>query len=183
MNGREEKTSPLRLAWDLAMPCRADLVYILKDSCFAVIAALLFRDMEQDPGIVAEARRSNVHTPMSHGQPDGPTRLGRYQQGLQALNIGDLAPPAAFPLGHAAGGWFRHAQPPASRTHRRLYPRWHRRPEQSPRGRRLKASFPHPHRSPSVGARSLSPISARACPAPRVSAPRPAPAKTPTPRI
>ena len=50
-----------------------------------------------------------------------------------------------------------------------------------PSGRRLKASFPHPHRSPSVGARSLSPISARAFPTPRVSAPRPAPAKTSTP--
>ena len=60
MNGREEKTSPLRLAWDLAMPCRADLVYILKDSCFAVIAALLFPDMEQGPAIVAGAQRSNV---------------------------------------------------------------------------------------------------------------------------
>ena len=33
MNGREEKTSPLRLAWDLAMPCRADVVYTLRDFC------------------------------------------------------------------------------------------------------------------------------------------------------
>ena len=26
MNGREEKTSPLRLAWDATMACRADVV-------------------------------------------------------------------------------------------------------------------------------------------------------------
>ena len=60
MNGREEKTSPLRLAWDLAMAFRADVVYILEDSCCPVIAALLFPDMEQGPAIVAGARRSNV---------------------------------------------------------------------------------------------------------------------------
>ena len=80
------------------MACRADVVHILKDSCFVVIAAFLFPDVEPDPAIIAKARRSNVHTPMSHGQPDGPTRLGRYQQGLQALNIGALAP-GGFPVG------------------------------------------------------------------------------------
>ena len=46
-----------------------------------------------------------------------------------------------------------------------------------------KSPFPHPHRSPSIGARPLSPIPARACPAPRVSAPRPAHTDTSTPRI
>ena len=61
MNGREEKTSPLRLAWDATMACRADVVHILKDSCFVVIAAFLFPDMEQGPAIIAKARRSNVH--------------------------------------------------------------------------------------------------------------------------
>ena len=60
MNGREEKTSPLRLAWDLALPCRADVIYILRDFCCFEIAALLIRDMEQDPGIVDGAQRSNV---------------------------------------------------------------------------------------------------------------------------
>ena len=74
MNGREEKTSPLRLTWDPAMPFRSDVIYILKDFCCPVIAALLFRDMEQDTTIVAGARRSNVHPPMRHGQPNGPTR-------------------------------------------------------------------------------------------------------------
>ena len=88
MNRREDKPSPLCLARDAAMACRAGVVYILKDSCFAEIAAFLFPDVEPDPAIIAKARLSNVHTPMSHGQPDGPTRLGRCQQALQALNIG-----------------------------------------------------------------------------------------------
>ena len=80
------------------MPFRADVVHILRDFCCFEIAVVLFPDIEQGPAIVAKARPSNVHTPMSHGQPDGPTRLGRYQQGLQALNIGDLAP-GGFPVG------------------------------------------------------------------------------------
>ena len=42
------------------MAFRADLVYILKDSCCPVIAVVLFTDIEQGPAIVAEARRSNV---------------------------------------------------------------------------------------------------------------------------
>ena len=74
MNGREEKTSPLRLAWDLAMACRADVVYILREFSCLVIAVVLFPDIEQGPTIVAGAHRSSVHTPMSHGQPDGPPR-------------------------------------------------------------------------------------------------------------
>ena len=60
MNGREEKTSRLRLAGDAAMAFRADLVYILKDSCCPVIAVVLIPDMEQGPAIVAAARRSYV---------------------------------------------------------------------------------------------------------------------------
>ena len=43
------------------MACRADVVHILKDSCFVVIAAFLFPDVEPDPVIIAKARRSNVH--------------------------------------------------------------------------------------------------------------------------
>ena len=60
MNGREEKTSPLRLPWDLAMSFRAGVPYIPRDFCCPVIAAPLFPDMEQGPAIVAEAQRSNV---------------------------------------------------------------------------------------------------------------------------
>ena len=60
MNRREEKPSPLCLAWDAAMDFRADVVYILRDFCCPVIAAFLFPDMEQTPAIVAAARRSNV---------------------------------------------------------------------------------------------------------------------------
>ena len=56
MNGREEKTSPLRLAWDLAMACRADVVYILREFSCLVIAVVLFPDIEQGPTIVAEAQ-------------------------------------------------------------------------------------------------------------------------------
>ena len=60
-DGREEKPSPLRLTWDAAMSLREDIIDVLGDTCCFVIAALLFPDMEPDPAIVAEARRSNVH--------------------------------------------------------------------------------------------------------------------------
>ena len=60
MNGREEKTSPLRQTRDLAMAFRADVVYILRDFCCPVIVALLFRDMEQNPAIDAQAKYSNT---------------------------------------------------------------------------------------------------------------------------
>ena len=43
------------------MSLREDIVDVLGDTCCFVIAALLFPDMEPDPAIVAEARRSNVH--------------------------------------------------------------------------------------------------------------------------
>ena len=55
------KPSPLRLTWDAAMSLREDIIDVLGDTCCFVIAALLFPDMEPDPAIVAEARRSNVH--------------------------------------------------------------------------------------------------------------------------
>ena len=60
MNGREEKTSRLRLAGDAAMAFRADVVHILRDFSCPVIAAFLFPDIEQGPAIVAEVQRSNV---------------------------------------------------------------------------------------------------------------------------
>ena len=61
LDGPEEKPSPLRQTWDAAMALREDIVDTLRDTCCYVNAALLFSDMEPDPAIVAEARRSNVH--------------------------------------------------------------------------------------------------------------------------
>ena len=69
-----EKHSPLCHTWDAAMAFRVGVVDTLGDTCCFVIAVLLLPDMEQEPAIVAGAQRSSVHTPMSHGQPDGPPR-------------------------------------------------------------------------------------------------------------
>ena len=60
-DGPEEKPSPLCVTWDAAMSLREDIIDVLGDTCCFVIAALLFPDMEPDPAIVAEAKRSNVH--------------------------------------------------------------------------------------------------------------------------
>ena len=49
------------MTWDAAMSLREDIIDVLGDTCCFVIAALLFPDMEPDPAIVAEAKRSNVH--------------------------------------------------------------------------------------------------------------------------
>ena len=43
------------------MSLREDIIDVLGGTCCFVIAALLFPDMEPDPAIVAEAKRSNVH--------------------------------------------------------------------------------------------------------------------------
>ena len=51
------------------------------------------------------------------------------------------SPPAAFPLGHAAGGGISHSQRPANRMGRRPKPIGHGRPDQSPGGR----TRPSPH--------------------------------------
>ena len=59
--GPEEKPSPGCVTWDAAMSLREDIIDVLGDTCCFVIAALLFPDMEPDPAIVAEAKRSNVH--------------------------------------------------------------------------------------------------------------------------
>ena len=59
--GPQEKPSPLCLTWDAAMSLREDIIDVLGDTCCFVIAVLLFPDMEPDPAIVAEAKRSNVH--------------------------------------------------------------------------------------------------------------------------
>ena len=61
LDGGLEKPSPLRLTWDAATSLREDIIDVLGDICCFVIAALLFPDMEPDPAIVAEGRRSNVH--------------------------------------------------------------------------------------------------------------------------
>ena len=63
MGAPGRSTHRLCLAWDAAMPFRADVVYILRDFCCVIIAAFLFPDVEPDPAIVAEARRFNVHLP------------------------------------------------------------------------------------------------------------------------
>ena len=59
--GPEEKPSPLCVTWDAAMSLREDIIDVLGDTCCFVIAVLLLTDMEPDPAIVAEAKRSNVH--------------------------------------------------------------------------------------------------------------------------
>ena len=59
--GPQEKPSPLCVTQDAAMSPREDIIDVLGDTCCFVIAALLFPDMEPDPAIVAEAKRSNVH--------------------------------------------------------------------------------------------------------------------------
>ena len=43
------------------MSLREDIIDVLGDTCCFVIAALLFPDMEPDPAIIAEAKRSNIH--------------------------------------------------------------------------------------------------------------------------
>ena len=58
--GPEEKPSPLCVTWDAAMSLREDIIDVLGDTCCYVIAALLFPDMEPDPAIAAEAKRSSV---------------------------------------------------------------------------------------------------------------------------
>ena len=170
------------------MAFRAGVVHILKDFCFAVIAAFLLPDIEPDPAIIAKARRSNVHTPMIHGQPDGPTGGDRCQQGLQALNIGATGPRRrslwATPpgAGFAVHYHIKLALTPASRTQLRPHPWRPRRPDQSPRDRRLKSHFHIPTGVPQLEPDRFHPYP-RACPTPRVSAPRQAHADTPTPRI
>ena len=80
--GPQEKPSPLCVTWDAAMSLREDIIDVLGDTCCFVIAALLFPDMEPDPAIVAEAKRSNVH--VLWGTDNLMNRLGgnRRQKGL-----------------------------------------------------------------------------------------------------
>ena len=163
------------------MACRAGVVHILKDSCFVVIAAFLFPDVEPDPAIVAKARRSNVHTPMSHGQPDGPTRLGRYQQGLQALNIVDLAP-GGFPVGprrRLVSPCPTTGKPDAPPALPPMAPASGPKPQRSSRQSPISTS---PQESLSWSPTAFTHIRARLPRSPS-ECPGPAHAKTPTPRI
>ena len=98
MNGREEKTSPLRPGLGLghAFPRRRHLHperFLLPLCCFPTSSRS--RPSSTMPG--AAGSKSFGARPA-----DGPARRGRCQQGHQTLNIGAIAP-AAFPVGHAAG--------------------------------------------------------------------------------
>ena len=64
-----EKHSPLCQTWDAAMAFREAVVDTLGDTCCFVIAVLLFPDMEPDPAIVAEAKRSSVKVPWGTDNP------------------------------------------------------------------------------------------------------------------
>ena len=123
---------------------------ILGDSRCPVIAALPFPDVEQDPAVVAGAQQSNVHTPMSHGQADGPARLVATSKDC-GPSISEPWPPAAFPVGHAAGGGISHSQRPAGRMGRRPKPIAHGRPDQSPGGRTRPSHQSPPPRHPDRG--------------------------------
>ena len=80
------------LAWDAAMPFRADVVYILRDFCCVVIAAFLVPDVEPGPVIVAEASRFNVHLPCDSDKlMDRFTEIA-FGKEHQNLNIGAIGP-------------------------------------------------------------------------------------------
>ena len=72
---------------------------------------------------------------MGHGQPDGPTRGDRCQQGLQIPNIGAIGPRRRSPLGHAAGGGISYFQRPPSPTPTA--------PSSGPRGTNAPETVPH----------------------------------------
>ena len=143
------------LTWDTAMCLRENIVEILGDSCCFVIAAPLFPDTDPNPAIAAEVRQSNVHL------PGGTDKLMDRLAATAASKdyrppILEPWPPAAFPLGHAAGGGISHSQRPAGHMGHRT------KALEAVPDRRTNPPRPHPHRSPSIGARPLSPIPARA---------------------
>ena len=121
MNGREEKTSPLRLTWEAAMPFRADVVYILREFSCLVIAALLFPDMEQDPAIVAGARRSNVQVLWATDKLMG--RVAEIAAGKDCrLATLETSAPGRHSRWATPPGGISHSQRPANRTRRRSKP-------------------------------------------------------------
>ena len=119
---------------------------------------------------------------LGHGQPDGPTRGDRCQQGLQSPNIGAIGPRrrsrwATPPGAGPAISNDRQAQPPLPR---------HPDPGGPTPQRRSPIDPSNSHRTilkgPINETPPASPISTRAHHPHRVSAPGPAHADTPTPR-
>ena len=105
-----ENPSPLCQTWDAATAFRAGVVYSLRHFCCPVIAALLFPDMDQYPAVAAAARRSNVQ--VIWGTDSLMDQLSEVATGKDCRpSIFELWAPAAFPLGHAAGGGISHSQP------------------------------------------------------------------------
>ena len=174
-----EKPSPLRLTWEAATSFLQD---IPGDSCFRVITMFLFPDMEPDPAIDAQAKRSNFHVlwgtdkladrldeaaadsgyRQSTSEPYAP---GDVPGGLRRRGRDQLFPTTGKPNPHCpvirtqganAPGFV--ADGPPSNSHRTI----------------LKGPFDE---TPPA-----SPISPRARHPRRASAPGPAHAETPTPR-
>ena len=135
----------------LPCPCATSIVDILADACCSVIAAgACFPIVEPDLAIVAEAQAQQCpHPPMSHGIPDGPTRVDRRRsRNYKTLNSRSHRAPAAFPVGYAAGGGISHSQRPASLMHRRPKPIGHSRPDESRAPHPAVAPIPHCPRHP-----------------------------------
>ena len=90
------------------------------------------------PGHCRRGQAQQLSTSMGPGQPDGPTRVDRRRQGLQALNIGALGP-GGVPGGLRRRGRDQPFPTPASRTrpsHQSPLPRHPDRGDQRPRVRR-----------------------------------------------
>ena len=144
-----------------------------------------FPTLSQGPAIVAEVMRSNVQVPLGLRPADGPAQAEvACQQGTPGLSIvGALGPRRLSRWAHAAGGRFRHAQPPAGLMRRRPRLPMALASGPKPSGRRLKVPI---STSPQESL-SWSPIAfthTRALlPHSPGERPGPAHAKTPTPRI
>ena len=119
------------MTWDAAMSLREDIIDVLGDTCCFVIAALLFPDMEPDPAIVAEAKRSNVH--VLWGTDNLMNRLAAIaaRKAYYPPNADDIRREvAAVTDGQIA---YAGEAPGASRKPRR-FPSWKSRPAASPLG-------------------------------------------------
>ena len=170
----------MRLAWDAAMAFRADVFYILRDfCCFVDRRASCFPTLSRARPSSPRPSAATSTSSMGHGQPDGPARLDpAWPARTAGLSIHrSHRPPAAFPVGHAAGRNDRQAQPP--------------RPVIQTQGTNAPepiASTPlsNSHRTIRKGAPSMKPHRLhpypRAPTTPGASAPGPAHAETPTPR-
>ena len=136
--GPDEKPSPLCVTWDAAMSLREDIIDVLGDTCCFVIAALLFPDMEPDPAIVAEAKRSNVH--VLWGTDNLMNRLAAIaaRKAYYPPNADDI--PTGGGRGDRRADRLRRGKPPNSRKadgssrKARRFPGWKSRPPASPSG-------------------------------------------------